>query len=59
MLVRPRRLTFCGRRGIKDKKLHEEIYKHHMGNHLDIAMDAVANLNSRWDEVDRQLHSEW
>jgi AMP nucleosidase len=47
------------RRGIKDKKLHEEIYKQHMGNHLDIAMDAVANLSARWAEVERQLHSEW
>ena len=47
------------RRGIKDKKLHDEIYREHMGTHLDIALDAVANLKARWAEVDRQLHSEW
>jgi AMP nucleosidase len=47
------------RRGIKDKKLHEEIYKNHMGIHLDIALDAVANLKARWTDVERQLHSEW
>lgn len=47
------------RRGIKDKKLHEEIYKNHMATHLNIALDAVANLKSRWPDVERQLHSEW
>src|SRR5210317_2394944 len=45
------------RRGIKDKKLHEEIYKNHMSIHLDIAMDAIANLRARWPDVERQLHS--
>ena len=47
------------RRGIKDKKLHEEIYKNHMATHLNIALDAVANLKARWSDVERQLHSEW
>jgi AMP nucleosidase len=47
------------RRGIKDKKLHDEIYRSHMDTHLDIAQDAIANLNSRWADVERQLHSEW
>jgi AMP nucleosidase len=47
------------RRGIKDKKLHEEIYENHMDVHLDIALDSVANLKERWPEVERQLHSEW
>ena len=47
------------RRGIKDKKLHAEIYKNHMQVHLDIAMDAASNLRNRWEEVERQLHSEW
>jgi AMP nucleosidase len=30
-----------------------------MASHLDIALDAVANLKARWSDVDRQLHSEW
>jgi AMP nucleosidase len=47
------------RRGIKDKKLHDEIYKFHMETHLDIAMDAIDNLKNRWPEIERQLHSEW
>ena len=47
------------RRGIKDKKLHEEIYKNHMQTHLDIALDAISNLKARWADVERQLHSEW
>ncbi len=47
------------RRGIKDKRLHDEIYKHHMGKHLDIALDAIANLKARWSDVERQLRSEW
>jgi AMP nucleosidase len=47
------------RRGIKDKKLHDEIYKKHMETHLDIALDAISNLKSRWPDVERQLHSEW
>ncbi|MDL2269493.1 AMP nucleosidase [Desulfosarcina sp. OttesenSCG-928-A07] len=47
------------RRGIKDKRLQDRVYRDYMGLHLDIALDAVANLNSRWSEVERQLHSEW
>jgi AMP nucleosidase len=47
------------RRGIKDKKLHEEIYEKHMATHLDISLDAVANMKARWPDVERQLHSEW
>ncbi len=47
------------RRGIKDKKLHAEIYDKHMGTHLDIALDAIANLEKRWPDVERQLRSEW
>lgn len=46
-------------RGIKDKKLHEEIYSKHMETHLDIAVDIVENLHLRWDEVERKLASEW
>jgi AMP nucleosidase len=47
------------RRGIKDKRMHDDIYRYHMDNHLDIAMDAIANLKARWTDVERQLHSEW
>ncbi|MDL2274795.1 AMP nucleosidase [Desulfosarcina sp. OttesenSCG-928-G10] len=47
------------RRGIKDKRLHDRIYRDYMDLHLDIAMDAVANLKARWADVERQLHSEW
>ncbi len=47
------------RRGVKDKKLYEEIYRNHMDTHIDIAMDAVSNLTARWPEIERQLHSEW
>jgi AMP nucleosidase len=46
-------------RGIKDKKLHEEIYSKHMETHLDIAVDIVNNLQLKWDEVERKLASEW
>lgn len=46
-------------RGIKDKKLHDEIYTKYMEIHQDIALDVVKNLNSRWREVERKLTSEW
>ena len=47
------------RKGIKDKRLYEEIYINHMDTHLDIAVDAVRNINERWDEVEKRLASEW
>jgi AMP nucleosidase len=47
------------RRGIKDKKLHEEIYAKYMETHLDIAMDAVKSLSAKWEDVHRKLASEW
>ena len=47
------------RRGIKDKKLSEEIYSTYMDQHLDIGLDAVAKLNADWNEVSRRLSSEW
>jgi AMP nucleosidase len=47
------------RRGIKDKKLAEEIYSRHMETHLDIGIDAVAKLNANWSKVSRKLTSEW
>jgi AMP nucleosidase len=47
------------RRGIKDKKLSEEIFTTYMDKHLDIGLDAVAKLHSDWGEVSRKLSSEW
>jgi len=47
------------KRGIKDKKLHNEIYSKHMKTHLDIAVDAVKTIISKWNKVERQLTSEW
>jgi len=47
------------KRGIKDKKLYNRIYSEYMETHLDIALDAVAKINSNWSTVARKLSSEW
>ena len=47
------------KRGIKDKKLQDEIFSKYMDIHLNIAIDAVDQLNTKWDEVERKLTSEW
>jgi AMP nucleosidase len=47
------------KRGVKGKKLHDEIYAKYMEIHLDLGLDAVYNMNSKWDEVERTLTSEW
>ena len=47
------------RRGIKGKRLHEEIYAKYMETHIRLGMDAVRNLETRWAEVERKLTSEW
>jgi AMP nucleosidase len=47
------------KRGIKDKRIHGEIYSKHMPTHLDLALDAVITLSSKWTEVERRLISEW
>ncbi|NLI82054.1 MAG: AMP nucleosidase [Deltaproteobacteria bacterium] len=47
------------RRGIKGKRLHDEIYARWMPMHLDLAMDAVTTIASKWAEVERRLISEW
>jgi hypothetical protein len=39
--------------------MQDEIFSKHMESHLDIAIDVVDNLNSKWDEVERDLASEW
>ena len=47
------------RRGIKDKKKQDEIFSNHMESHLDLAMDAVHNIDTKWSEVKMRLSSEW
>ena len=47
------------RRGIKDKKLHDEVYSNFMEAHLKIGIDAISNLDKNWGEVKRRLTSEW
>ena len=47
------------KRGIKSKELSERIYNEYMETHLDLAIDAVANLRSHWEDVQRKLASEW
>ena len=47
------------KRGIKDKKLYKKIFSAYMETHLDIALDAVAKINSNWSTVTRRLTSEW
>jgi len=47
------------KRGIKDKKLQDEISTKYMDIHLNVAMDAVDQLNTKWGEVERKLTSEW
>lgn len=45
--------------GLKGKKLHGEIYSKYMPIHLDIALDAVKTISSKWSDVERTLTSEW
>jgi len=47
------------RRGIKDKKLSEEVYAKYMDTHLDIGIDAVTKLDANWSKLSRKLTSEW
>ena len=47
------------KRGIKDKKLHDEIYSTYMESHLKIGIDTITNLVKNWNEVKRRLTSEW
>ena len=46
-------------RGIKDKKLHNEIYSNYMEAHLKIGIDTITNLSKNWNDVKRRLTSEW
>ena len=47
------------KRGIKDKKMQNEVFSNHMEKHLDIGIDVIENLTSRWDEIKRTLTGEW
>ena len=47
------------KRGIKDKKRHEEIYADFMEVHLEIGIDAVRKIEANWSDVEKRLHSEW
>jgi AMP nucleosidase len=47
------------RRGIKDKKKQDEVFLKYMDTHLDLALDAVRNIDKYWESVRRQLISEW
>jgi len=46
-------------RGVKDKKKQNEVFSNYMETHLDLALDAVKNINKYWQAVKRQLTSEW
>jgi AMP nucleosidase len=47
------------KRGVKGKKLHGKIYTEYMETHLELGMEAVNTMNSKWEEVERKLTSEW
>jgi AMP nucleosidase len=47
------------RRGIKDKKKQDQVFLKYMEPHLDLAFDAVKNMEKKWSDVKRQLSSEW
>ena len=47
------------RRGIKNKKKQDEVFANYMEPHLELALDAVKNIDTKWSEVKRRLSSEW
>ena len=47
------------KRGVKDRKRHEQIYSSHMDPHLELGIDAVLNLQRSWGDVEKRLRSEW
>ena len=47
------------RRGIKDRKKQDQVFLKYMEPHLDLALDAVENMEKKWSDVKRQLSSEW
>lgn len=46
-------------RGIKDKIKQDRVFSKYTAAHLDLALDAVKNMEAKWDEVKRRLTSEW
>jgi AMP nucleosidase len=47
------------RRGIKDKKKQDEVFSKYLEPHLDLAFDAVKNMDKKWGDLKRRLSSEW
>ncbi len=47
------------RRGIKDRKLHNEVYAKHMNSHLDMGINAIRTMETNWPAIERTLSSEW
>lgn len=47
------------RKGIQDKKRHNDVFKWFIGIHLDIALDTIEHLKRSWEEVEGRLDSEW
>lgn len=46
-------------RGIKDKVKQDRVFSKYTATHLDLALDAVKNMEGKWDDVKRRLTSEW
>lgn len=46
------------KRGIKDSKLHAEVYAKYMESHLDMGINAINTLQANWADVERTLSSE-
>jgi hypothetical protein len=44
---------------VKDRKKQDQIFLKYMEPHLDLALDAVKNMEKNWSDVKRQLSSEW
>ena len=47
------------KRGVKSKRLSEQIFNDYLETHLNLAMDAVRTIHSQWQVVERTLASEW
>ncbi|MBU0675462.1 MAG: AMP nucleosidase [Proteobacteria bacterium] len=47
------------KKGVKDRKMSEQVFEQHMAQHIDLAMDAVHNIQVNWKELEKTLSSEW
>jgi AMP nucleosidase len=47
------------RRGIKDKKKQDQVFSKYLELHLDLAFDAVKNMDKKWSDLKKRLISEW